>query len=49
MEGLIRPELKSGSFGHDARAIDGAVLPFYNNFTPDMNVLLKDSAAKPVV
>lgn len=41
MEGLIRPELKSGSFGNEARAMGGAVLPFYNNFTPDMNVLLK--------
>lgn len=41
MEGLARPEIETGTFGNDARAIGGAVLPFYNNFTPDMNVLLK--------
>jgi predicted NBD/HSP70 family sugar kinase len=45
MEGLVRPDLKSGSFGNDARAMGAAVLPFYNNFAPDMNVLLKINAA----
>jgi predicted NBD/HSP70 family sugar kinase len=41
MEGLVCPEIEAGTFGNDARAIGGAVLPFYNNFSPDMNVLFK--------
>ena len=40
MEGLVCPEVASGVLGNDARALGGAVLPIYNLFTPDMNVLL---------
>lgn len=43
MEGLICPKIQVGTLGNDARAIGGAVLPFYYNFTPDMNVLLNMS------
>lgn len=41
LEGLEKPQLECGSIGNDARAIGGAVIPFYHNFAPDLNVLLK--------
>jgi predicted NBD/HSP70 family sugar kinase len=40
-EGLVRPQLLSGSIGNDARALGGAILPLYSNFAPDREVLLK--------
>lgn len=40
LEGISRPEIRAGALGNDARALGGAVLPFYNSFTPDLNILL---------
>lgn len=41
MEGLVHPQLVSGSIGNEARALGGAILPLYSNFAPDREVLLK--------
>ncbi|WP_062066442.1 ROK family transcriptional regulator [Cellvibrio sp. OA-2007] len=38
--GVLAPQVLSGSVGPDARAIGGAILPFYANFSPDKNVML---------
>jgi hypothetical protein len=38
--GVLAPQVLIGSIGQDARAIGGAILPFYANFSPDKNVML---------
>ena len=38
--GVHAPEVVVGSVGQDARAIGGAILPFYANFSPDKSVML---------
>jgi predicted NBD/HSP70 family sugar kinase len=40
-EGVARPQLVAGSIGSDARALGGALLPLYANFTPDRALFLK--------
>jgi predicted NBD/HSP70 family sugar kinase len=40
-EGVSRPLLAAGSIGSDARALGGALLPLYANFTPDRELFLK--------
>jgi hypothetical protein len=40
-EGISRPQLVAGSIGSDARALGGALLPLYANFTPDRELFLK--------
>jgi predicted NBD/HSP70 family sugar kinase len=40
-EGVSRPQLLAGSIGSDARALGGALLPLYANFTPDRALFLK--------
>ncbi len=40
-EGVSRPQLLAGSIGSDARALGGALLPLYANFTPDRELFLK--------
>jgi predicted NBD/HSP70 family sugar kinase len=40
-EGVSRPQLVPGSIGSDARALGGALLPLYANFTPDRALFLK--------
>ena len=40
-EGVSRPQLVAGSIGSDARALGGALLPLYANFTPDRELFLK--------
>lgn len=44
-EGVVRPELMSGTIGSDARAIGGALMPLYANFAPDRDLFLKASQA----
>ncbi|MEZ5449169.1 MAG: hypothetical protein R3E89_09275 [Thiolinea sp.] len=39
-EGLVLPKLVAGTIGNDARALGGAFLPFYTNFTPDRSILI---------
>lgn len=41
LEGLVQPKLVAGTIGNDARALGGAILPFYSSFAPDREVLLK--------
>lgn len=38
--GVFLPEIYCGIIGVDARAIGGAILPFYANFSPDTTVML---------
>lgn len=38
--GVFLPQVLAGHIGVDARAIGGAILPFYVNFSPDTNVML---------
>jgi predicted NBD/HSP70 family sugar kinase len=40
-EGVSRPQLVAGNIGSDARALGGALLPLYANFTPDRELFLK--------
>jgi predicted NBD/HSP70 family sugar kinase len=40
-EGVSKPQLMAGSIGSDARALGGALLPLYANFTPDRELFLK--------
>ncbi len=40
-EGVTRPIVLAGTIGSDARAIGGALLPFYANFAPDRDLFLK--------
>jgi predicted NBD/HSP70 family sugar kinase len=40
-EGVARPRLVAGGIGSDARALGGALLPLYANFTPDRELFLK--------
>ncbi len=40
-EGVHRPELLAGTIGSDARALGGALLPLYANFSPDQDLFLK--------
>jgi predicted NBD/HSP70 family sugar kinase len=40
-EGVSRPALLAGGIGSDARALGGALLPLYANFTPDRELFLK--------
>ena len=44
-EGVVRPDLMSGTIGSDARAIGGALLPLYANFAPDRDLFLKATRA----
>jgi predicted NBD/HSP70 family sugar kinase len=39
-KGVFVPRVHSGKIGADARAIGGAILPFYANFSPDTMVML---------
>ena len=39
--GLVRPELIVGDLGNRARALGGALLPFYSNFAPERDLLIK--------
>jgi hypothetical protein len=39
-EGVFVPEISLGKVGPDARAIGGAILPFYVNFSPDKAVMI---------
>ena len=39
--GLVRPGVKPGTIGNDARALGGAILPLYSCFAPNKEVLLK--------
>jgi len=38
--GVVAPAILCGKVGADARAIGGAILPFYANFSPDKTVML---------
>ena len=38
--GVFVPDILRGKIGPDARAIGGAILPFYANFSPDKTVML---------
>lgn len=40
LEGLTLPKMNAGTIGNDARALGGAFLSFYTNFTPDRNILI---------
>ena len=40
-EGVVRPVLRAGTIGSDARALGGALLPLYANFAPDRDLFLK--------
>lgn len=40
-EGVSRPSVLEGTIGSDARAIGGAMLPLYANFSPDRDLFLK--------
>ncbi|MFO1388509.1 ROK family protein [Cellvibrio sp.] len=39
-QGVFLPQVHVGKIGPDARAIGGAILPLYINFSPDKNVML---------
>ena len=39
-EGVARPQLLEGTFGSDARAMGGALLPLYANVAPDRDLFL---------
>ncbi|HOY24225.1 MAG TPA: ROK family transcriptional regulator [Cellvibrio sp.] len=41
--GIFLPQVVMGNIGVDARAIGGAILPFYVNFSPDTNIMLTAS------
>lgn len=41
--GVFLPQVVMGNIGVDARAIGGAILPFYVNFSPDTNIMLTTS------
>lgn len=41
--GVFLPQVVMGNIGVDARAIGGAILPFYVNFSPDTNIMLTAS------
>ena len=45
--GLVRPEVKGGDLGNRARALGGALLPFYSNFAPERALLVRSPAAAP--
>lgn len=40
LEGLNPPRLYAGLLGNKARALGGAFLPFYTNFSPDRSILI---------
>lgn len=40
-EGLIKPQIIANAIGGEARALGGALVPFYVNFAPDREVLLR--------
>ncbi|WP_020560997.1 ROK family transcriptional regulator [Thiofilum flexile] len=40
-EGLAQPHIIAGVIGAEARALGGALVPFYVNFAPDREVLLR--------
>lgn len=42
--GVYLPDVFCGIIGVDARAIGGAILPFYANFSPDTTVMLTNQA-----
>ena len=41
--GVFLPQVVMGNIGVDARAIGGAILPFYVNFSPDTSIMLTAS------
>lgn len=41
IEGLVQPHIIAGTVGGEARALGGALVPFYVNFAPDREVLLR--------
>lgn len=41
--GVFLPQVVMGNIGVDARAIGGAILPFYVNFSPDTSIMLTPS------
>lgn len=43
--GVFLPEVFCGIIGVDARAIGGAILPFYANFSPDTTVMLTNQGS----
>lgn len=43
-EGVARPPLWAGTIGSDARALGGALLPLYAQFSPDRELFLKAAA-----
>jgi predicted NBD/HSP70 family sugar kinase len=43
-EGVAQPSLEPGTVGSDARALGGALLPLYANFSPDRELFLKAAA-----
>jgi predicted NBD/HSP70 family sugar kinase len=45
-DGLIAPEIVTGTIGRQAAAIGGAILPLYAMFAPDSGVLVKSAAEK---
>lgn len=46
--GMFIPGVLAGEIGGDARAIGGAILPFYANFSPDKTVMLTGGVPKIV-
>lgn len=47
-KGIFTPRILCGKLGVDARAIGGALLPFYANFSPDKTVMLTGGVPKKV-
>jgi predicted NBD/HSP70 family sugar kinase len=45
-EGVIKPELILGAIGSNARALGGAILPFYSIYAPDREILVKQNTAE---
>jgi predicted NBD/HSP70 family sugar kinase len=45
-DGLVQPEIVTGTIGRQAAAIGGAILPLYAMFAPDSGVLVKSAAEK---
>ncbi|MEZ5536067.1 MAG: ROK family transcriptional regulator [Thiolinea sp.] len=44
LEGLNTPQLFAGDMGNEARALGGAFLPFYTNFSPDRSILISSES-----
>lgn len=41
--GLVRPKVIEGNLGRRARALGGAMLPFYSNFAPELDLLVNST------